>query len=187
MTRRRWLRRTAAGVGLLVGGARRLAHSLIAAGWLTPASSRASEPGRLSEAELDTLVAFGEVIVEGRVLPADARAMLAEALADRVDRVPNRVSLFRGAAQLLDRLAGGGGLTSLNLVDRVALVARHRLDIRAVADEPAVSDDARFIRTSLGPELIVAYWGSGAGWAAVGYDTFPGRCGDLVRYTRPEP
>ncbi len=186
MTRRRWLRRTAAGVGLLVGGARRLAHSLFAAGWLTPASSRASEPGRLSEAELDTLVAFGEVIVEGRVLSADARAMLAEALADRVDGFPDRVSLYRGAAQLLDRLAGGG-LTSLNLVDRVALVARHRLDVRAVADQPAVSDDARFIRTSLGPELIVAYWGSAAGWAAVGYDTFPGRCGDLVRYMRPEP
>ena len=177
MTRRRWLQRAASGVGLLGEGARR---------WLLPTPARASEPRRLSAAELDTLLAFAEVVVDGRALAADSRATLTEAITDSVDRAPDRWSLYRGAAQLLDRLAGRE-LASVNLVDRAALIARHRLDIRVVADEPAVPDDARFIRTSLGPELIVAYWRSAAGWAAVGYQTFPGRCGDLVRYTRPEP
>ena len=186
MTRRRWLRRAGAGVGMLVGEARRLAHGLIAAGGLVPASARASEPGRLLPAELDTLIAFGEVVVDGRAPSADARATLTEAIADAIGRAPDRINRCRGAARLLDRLAGRK-LASLTLVDRDALIVRHRLDVRAVADEPAVTDDARFIRTSLAPELIDAYWRSAAGWAAVGYQAFPGRCGDLVRYTRPEP
>jgi hypothetical protein len=42
------------------------------------------------------------------------------------------------------------------------------------------------VRTRVIPDLIEGYWGSPAGWAAVGYEAFPGRCGDLTRYTRSE-
>ena len=170
---------------MLVGEARRLARGLITAGWLLPASAHAEDPRHLSARELDTLIAFGEVVVDSRALSHDGRAALTEAIADGLGRAPDRISLYRGAAQLLDRLAGRE-LGKLDLVNRAGLIARHRLDIRAVADE-LVTDDARFIRTTLGPDLIVAYWRSAAGWAAVGYQTFPGRCGDLVRYTYPEP
>jgi hypothetical protein len=186
MTRRRWLRRAAVWAGPLVGETLRLARGLIGGWWLLPASVRASAPPPLSAAELDTLVAFGEVIVDGRALSSEARTALTEALTGAIQGAPDRVDLYRGAVQLLDGL-GGRALGRLDLADRAALITRHRLDIRAVADEPAMPDDARFIRTSLGPELVVAYWRSAAGWAAVGYQTFPGRCGDLVRYTRPEP
>lgn len=184
MTRRRWLRRAAIGVGLLVEDGRQFARGLIAIAWLRPATACASELRPLSGAELDTLLAFGEVVVDGRLLPAAARATLTEAIADAISHAPDRASLYRGAALFLDHLAGRE-LGSLEFADRAELIARHRLDIRAVAHE-RVADDALFIRTSLGPELIVAYWRSAAGWAAVGYQTFPGRCGDLVRYTRPE-
>ncbi len=184
MTRRRWLRRAAAGVGLLVAESGRLVRGLISVAALLPAAARASEPRPLSAAELDTLLAFGEVVVDGRSLSADGRAALIEAIVDTVSRATDRVGLYRGAAQQLDRLAGRE-LGSLELGDRAAMIARHRLDVRAIAEEP-VTDVARFIRTSLGPELIAAYWRSAAGWATVDYQTFPGRCGDLVRYTRPE-
>ena len=47
-------------------------------------------------------------------------------------------------------------------------------------------DDTRLVRTRALPDLIGGYYGSPAGWAAVGYGAFQGKCADLVRYTRPE-
>jgi len=44
----------------------------------------------------------------------------------------------------------------------------------------------RAIRTRAVPDLIGGYYGSPAGWAVVGYTTFPGRCEDLTRYVRAE-
>jgi hypothetical protein len=35
-------------------------------------------------------------------------------------------------------------------------------------------------------DLVGGYYNSPAGWAVVGYAHFPGRCGDLGRYVRPE-
>jgi len=189
MTRRRWLQRAAAGVWVIVDRARRLAPGLIPAGWFLPASVRAEEPAStapsLSASELDTLVAFGEVIVDGRRLTQDARTALVAAIAETLRRSSDEVERYRGAARLFDRLAVGR-LGALDLTDRAALIARHRLDARIIADE-SISEEARFVRTDLARELIVAYWQSAAGWAAVGYQTFPGRCGDLTRYTRREP
>ena len=46
-------------------------------------------------------------------------------------------------------------------------------------------DDASLVRTRVVPNLIAGYYASPAGWAVVGYDVFPGRCGDLARYTGP--
>src|SRR5262249_43574657 len=159
------LRRVSEGVAVLVGSAWRLGRSLIAGEWLLPRAARGDDP-RLSPAELETLVAFGETIVEGRALPPDARATLTEGIAGALDGAPGRVGLYRAAARLLDRLAGGR-LAGLSLADRAAIVARHRLDVRVVDEEPALPDDARFVRTSLVPELIVGYWRSSAGWAAI--------------------
>jgi hypothetical protein len=186
MTRRRWLQRAAAGVWFIVTQVWRLAPGLNPAGWFRPVSAETSEPGlsALSAAELDTLIAFGEVIVDGRPLADDARATLVEAIAARLRNAPDQAGLYRGAARLLEHLAGGR-LGDLDLASRTALVARYHLDVRVSADE-SVADEARFIRTGLARELIAAYWQSAAGWAAVGYQTFPGRCGDLTRYTRRE-
>src|SRR5262245_28076670 len=145
MTRRRWLRRATAGVWVIVGWARRFAPGFISAEWLVPAPVSAREPGSvaLSAAELDTLVAFGEVIVDGRPLDADARAALIEVITETVRRTPDEIESYRGAAGLLDRLAGAR-LGTLDLTARAALIARHRLDVLAIADE-SISDDARFI------------------------------------------
>jgi hypothetical protein len=88
-------------------------------------------------------------------------------------------------ARLLDRLAGTRFAT-LDLPTRREIVERHRLHRRALAaDEPDRDTDE--VRGIIVPDLIRAFWSSPAGWAVVGYAAFPGRCGDLARYTGAEP
>jgi hypothetical protein len=144
----------------------------------------ASSSGMPSAGEMDDLAAFGEVLVEGRALaPAERRQPLAH-LGERAARSPEAASVYRAAAATLNRLAGRRFAT-LAVAERIALVARHRLAVPDGTAEEAAAD-VRALRARTAPDLIRGYYGSAAGWAAVGYDAFPGRCGDLTRYTRPE-
>jgi hypothetical protein len=151
-------------------------------------AGQSAVPTLLSAAEMDTLLAFGEVIVEGRTLSPAERDGLAERIEESTRRNPDQLSSYRTAAATLDRLAGAR-FAQLELRDRTELVARHRLDVRVVSPEEgsgALGVEVRAVRTRTVLDLIDAYWSSPAGWAAVGYAAFPGRCGDLTRYTRPE-
>lgn len=146
------------------------------------------EPTWLAAAELESLVAFGEVLVEGRALPPPERDHLVEHVTRSARESPDSLALYRTTAALLDRLAGGP-FARLEIAERVALVGRHRLDVRGVpvdADISHLGPDAQAVRQRAVPDLINGYWRSPAGWTAVGYAAFPGRCGDLTRYTRPE-
>ncbi len=152
------------------------------------ATGQSATPASLSAAELDTLLAFGAVIVEGRVLSPAERDGLAEQIEESTRRNPDQLSSYRMAAATLDQLAGAR-FAQLELRARAELVARHRLDVRIVSpdENPGVfGAEVLAIRTRTVPDLIDVYWSSPAGWAAVGYAAFPGRCGDLGRYTRPE-
>ncbi len=157
--------------------------------YLEPRLDRHAATGALSAAETDAVVALGEVVVEGRALSPTARRYLADHVVERAREVPGFLSLYRNTARALDELAGGRFAT-LDAAARDALVARHILP----ASESETRRDLRLVfRRSLVeigelavPDLIRGYYGSGAGWELVGYTTFPGRCGDLLRYTRPE-
>jgi hypothetical protein len=152
------------------------------------ATGLSAEPASLSAAELATLLAFGEVIVEGRTLSPAERDGLAEQIEESSRRNPDQLFSYRVAAATLDSLAGVH-FAHLEFRERAELVSRHRLDVRIVPpdeDPGAFGAEVLAIRTRTVPDLIDAYWSSPAGWAAVGYAAFPGRCGDLVRYTRPE-
>lgn len=142
----------------------------------------------LSIAEVDDLVALGELLVEGRALTSGERLYLVEHIEEQTRRNPGYVSLYRSAASILTRL-GGRRFARLEVRDRIDLIARHRLtapvEDRAQDPDPLAAD-MRALRTQAIPDLIRGYYASPAGWAVVGYDTFPGRCGDLTRYTRPE-
>ncbi len=88
----------------------------------------------------------------------------------------------------LERLAGRR-LASLEIQQRTELIARHRLAVSLVRPDEDLGpfpEEVRTLRTRIVPDLIGGYYNSPAGWAAVGYDTFPGRCGDLTRYGRSE-
>jgi hypothetical protein len=176
MTRRQWLQR--------LRSILRSTGAWLAVGSVSPALSQ-PPPGD----DVETLVSFAEVLVDSRLLSADTRRDLVEHLTDSAGQDPKQRELYRTTRQLLDRLAGGA-FARLPLSDRVALTSRHRLEVRRLTAEESdgrISAEARDVRTRIVPELIGVCWRSPAGWDAVGYAQFPGRCGDLRRYTRAEP
>jgi hypothetical protein len=140
----------------------------------------------LSRAEIADLVAFGEALVEGRTLELAERQSLVEHIADRIRRNPGYLALYRKTVSTLDRLAGRP-FASLEMDERLELIARYRLvgppepEAENLGSLPKEMDA---LRMQTVPDLIRGYYGSPAGWATVGYQTFPGRCGDLTRYTR---
>jgi hypothetical protein len=76
------------------------------------------------------------------------------------------------------------------VTDRATLVIRYHLgssDVQPGEPLGPLPEQARAVRTQAVPDLIGGYYRSPAGWAVVEYRTFPGRCGDLARYTGPEP
>jgi hypothetical protein len=141
----------------------------------------------LSSGEIESLLALGEVVVQGRVLLPSERTHLAEEIEESTRARPDRLLRYRMATSLLDRLAPGP-FARRSFDERAELVGRH-LDDRDVPDDGLLpfAAEAREVRARVVPDLIDAYWRSPAGWTAVGYTTFPGRCGDLARYTRPDP
>lgn len=148
----------------------------------------APEATGLSATEIESLVGFGEVLVVGRALVPAERDHLVEHIAGSARGNLDTLALFRTTAVLLDRLAGGP-FARLEIAERIDLVGRHRLDVRGIPSDRDLAHlgaEAKAARERAVPELIYGYWRSPAGWAAVGYATFPGRCGDLTRYTRPE-
>ena len=175
MTRRQWLRR--------------LRSSLRATGaWLVLGRSAPALSQPAPADDVETLVSFAEVLVDGRLLSADTRRDLAQHLTDAAGQDPKQRELYRTTRQLLDRLAGGT-FARLPLAERGALASRYRLEVRRLTAEEGdggISEEAREVRTRIVPELIAVCWRSPAGWDAVGYSAFPGRCGDITRYTRPD-
>jgi hypothetical protein len=141
----------------------------------------------LSTAEIADLVAFGEALVEGRALDRTERQYLVDHIADRIKRNPGYLALYRTTVSTLDRLAGRP-IASLKIPERVQLIERYRL----VGPPDPEGENLGPLRTEMHtlrmqtvPDLIRGYYASAAGWAVVSYQTFPGRCGDLARYTRP--
>ena len=82
----------------------------------------------LSPAELDDLVAFGEVVVGSAPLSPAERGFLIDHIQYRVPRADGYyLSAYRTTVRLLRQL-GGVRFASLDIEKRRALVTRHRLD-----------------------------------------------------------
>lgn len=189
MTRRFWLRGLVVALwSQIVAVALRLAGIRAAPSRLGRHTAEASEVAGLWPPEVDALLAFAEVLVGGGGLPPAARSDLLAHIEETARARPEQLASYRATVVLLDRLAGGR-FALLEIADRMALISRHRLDARGVpSDEDigALGPEAAAVRRKVVPDLINGYWRSPAGWAAVGYEIFPGRCGDLARYTRSE-
>jgi hypothetical protein len=169
------------------GPLRRRAPDVLAR--LTGGAAASAAAARLSRSELDDLIAFAELLVEGRKLSLAERDLLVEQIDARTRREQEYVSLYRTTVNLLERL-GGRRFSILDLSERLELMRRHRLSSPGVQPDEHLGpfpEDMRTVRTRALRDLIADYYGSPAGWAAVGYGVFPGRCGDLVRYTLSEP
>jgi len=148
----------------------------------------ATAPGVLSGREMQTIVAFTAVLVEGRELNTQEAGYVVEHVTDRAGKTPGYFSLYRKTAGVLDGRAGAP-FSSLSLEQRIALVMRHRLtdsDVRIRECLLPWSRATLAARALAVPDLIGGYYLSPAGWAAVGYEAFPSRCGELTRYTGAE-
>ena len=144
----------------------------------------AESAAALSVADRDDLVAFTGVLVAGSELSDTERDQVREHLQEQQRTGAGyQLEVYRTTARVLARL-GGARFATLDLPARVALVRRH--DLGRSVERPGDSAETRAIRARAVPDLIGAYYGSAAGWAVVGYEAFPGRCGALERYTRPE-
>jgi hypothetical protein len=151
-------------------------------------SGPTSTSAMLSTTDMQDLVAFGEVLVAGRTLEFAERRDLVEYIQGVTGRNPQQLSSYRMTVSVLEHLAGRP-FASLTIDERLELVSRHRLASSRVPSDkdPAESSaELRALRTRVVPDLIKGYYGSPAGWGTVGYHTFPGRCGDLTRYTRSD-
>jgi len=145
-------------------------------------------PGALSRAEIDTVLAFAEVLVTERSLSPAERGSLVEHVNDRTLDTLGFLSLYRGTTRHLNRLTSRS-FADLPLAERTTLVERlHLADSRVQSAEYLwpFNREALLTRQFVVPDLIAAYYASPSGWAVVGYDTCPGQCGTLTRYTRGE-
>lgn len=156
---------------------------------LDSALGSASPTGTLSRGEMENLVAFAEVLVEGRTLSPAERGHLAEHIDERTRSSPRYLALYRMTASLLDRLARTR-FSTLGLGERAEVMVRHRLtpdDVRTREYLVPSHRQELAVRALAVPDLIEGYYRSPAGWAVVRYAAFPGRPSNLIRYTRPEP
>jgi hypothetical protein len=151
------------------------------------ASARRDRPPHsLAHDEIEDLVAFTEILVKGHPLSVVERDLVVDHVRQR--QSDHDVAVYRTTVSALQRI-GGARFSRLRREQRSALTRRYRLASSWAAtgeDMSALRDDIRIVRTVAAPDLIRGYYRSSAGWAVVGYSTFPGRCGDLRRYTRPE-
>jgi hypothetical protein len=155
---------------------------------LRPRLDASAPTGTLPEHERDTILAFGEVLAADRALSPAERRSYGEHIDEQTRSTPGQLAAFRLAAELLDRLAGTS-FSSLDIGERVALVARHGLAAHRVSTTEYLLPFRRqelTARVLAVPELIAGYYRCAAGWAVVGYAAYPGRCQDPRRYTRPE-
>jgi len=175
-------RRFVLGSALLLAGA---GHVDAATGAAAPPSpDRAAASGRLTWADIEDLVAFAEVVVDGDPLAPEARQALADHVRERAARHASQEALYRTAVDLLRRLAATR-FAEATPERRLELVARHRLGVTIVKADESVTDEVRAVRTRVARDLVAAHYGSPAGWRVVGYTSaFPGGCGDLEQYTR---
>lgn len=133
-------------------------------------------------------MSFGEVLAVGRPLSAVEKLNFIEQIDDQTRNVPGYLALYRMTANLLDRLVQTS-FSALDIRDRTELLVRHQLTSYDVSTRECLFSFQRqelAVRALAVPDLIKSYYRSAAGWAVVGYEAFPGRCGDLNRYTRAE-
>lgn len=160
----------------------------VASRLLKPQLDSSAQTGKLSQTEMETLVACAEVLVKGKTLTTSEREYLIDHIDYRSQNTRGYYPLYRMTTKLLDRLAKAQ-FSTLKQHDRTALMVRHRLtshDIRKWEYFLPFNQLELAARLYVVPDLIVGYYQSPAGWAVVGYKTFPGRCSNLIRYTLPE-
>lgn len=144
--------------------------------------------GSLSPAEIETLIAYTEVLCDVVDLSEETRQTLRSHIDERTQNDPGYLSLFRMAAKFVDQL-GGGKFSNLSREARTSALERRGLMSCRVHRRECFSPfgrTERTIRALAATDLVSAYYRTAGGWAVAGYSSPQGRCGDLARYTQAE-
>ena len=155
---------------------------------IKPRLNSYSQTGILSIGEKETIIAFAEVLIKEKGLSIEERKYIIEHIDYRTQNTPGFLSIYRSTASLLNRLTKSN-FPALDLNDRVTVVISNHLISHHVKGWEYLNPFQRqelTIRTYVVPDIIKGYYSSPAGWAAVGYEIFPGRCSSLFRYTHSE-
>ncbi len=144
--------------------------------------------GTLTATEIDTLIALSEVLVDDKDLSDDEKNCIRSHVQIRTENDPGYLDLFQLTSAEVGRL-GGGEFRLRSREDRSRLLQNAGFLKYPVKNRESLFPFGRArvrIRMLAIPDLIAGYYRSAAGWATVGYRVFPGQCGELKRYTRPE-
>jgi hypothetical protein len=153
---------------------------------LAPRIDRSSPPGRLSGGEMDTVLAYADVLLSDAGLSPSGRADLEEYVRDRCEHEPGYRATYQLVVSVLDE-AASGPFVARSPAERRRIVRRrdlHRYDVRARDWLWSFDRRGLAVRALAARDLVTGYFLSPAGWAVVGYEAFPGRCRDLTDYTR---
>jgi len=144
--------------------------------------------GLISSGEIETLLAYAEVLSDITPFSDETRQYLRSHITDRTQNTPGYLSLFQMTAAFVNHL-GEGRFSSLPRPDRISTLEKSGLMSCRVHRRECFSPfgrKERAIRALAATDLVSAYYRSPAGWAVVGYAYPRGHCGDLTRYTRAE-
>ncbi len=153
---------------------------------LAPRLDPSSAPGPLSRRDVDTVLAYADVLLSDTGVSAAARVDLEGHVRDRCQHEPGYRDAYRLAVTVLDD-AAGGEFASRPFDERRRIVHRrnlHRHDVRARDWLWTVDRRGLAVRALAARDLVAGFFLSSAGWALLGYETFPGRCRNLSDYTR---
>jgi hypothetical protein len=146
------------------------------------------ELGTLSPTEMDTVLAYAEVLSDITDFSEETRQYMGNHIQARTQKDAGYFSLFRMTATFLNQMKKGE-FSKLSRLDRVSALQKHGLMSCRVHRRECFSlfgRSERTIRALAAADLVSAYYRSPAGWAVVGYAYPRGYCADLTRYTRPE-
>jgi hypothetical protein len=155
-----------------------------------------SETGTLSQDEFEVISAVFEVISPK---PAPSPQELLEFVNARTTNIKGYYREYKNTVALFESKAKSqynGRFTTIGEESREKILRDILLHSKYPRLEQAVGRglhtrfrmlfskaESRFERFVF-PDLMMFYWSSGAGWAAVGYDSYPGIANDPRAYTR---
>jgi hypothetical protein len=144
--------------------------------------------GALTLPEMDSLLAYAEVLSDTSDFSEETRQYLRNHVNDRTQKEAGYLSLFRMTTTFLNQM-GKGQFSTLSRSDRISALEEYGLMSCRVHRRECFSPfgrKERTIRALAATDLVSAYYRAPAGWAVVGYAYPRGHCSDLTRYTRPE-
>lgn len=153
--------------------------------------------GMLSEKEMGIILALSEVLVPQDVTPEPRYVFFRNHINYKTSNVRGYLKEYREGVRLLEEATGeiigaNKSFSKINMWEREkvleSILWRYHSDevIRPFLEKIFVSERTLAFREFVVKDILMAFYGSSAGWAIVGYSHYPGvPAADPREYTRP--